>query len=62
MSEFQRCLAFASADALELRRLLKRTDEIPSAELAAHLAALRVQHAMIGRDLDRLQKAKAVPA
>ncbi|MER9130706.1 hypothetical protein [Mesorhizobium sp. M0768] len=66
MSEFQRCLAFARADALEMRRLLKRTDEIPSNELAVHLAALRVQHAMIGRDLDRLQKAaaleKAVPA
>ncbi|RWQ56540.1 MAG: hypothetical protein EOS82_03330 [Mesorhizobium sp.] len=66
MSEFERHLAFARADALELRRLLKRTDEIPASEMAAHLAALRVQHAMIGRDLDRLQKAasaeKAVPA
>lgn len=66
MSEFERHLAFARADALELRRLLKRTDEVPSNELSAHLAALRVQHAMIGRDLDRVQKAaaaeKAVPA
>jgi len=57
MSEFKRWLGFASIDALELRRLLKRTDEIPSEQLAAHLAALRTQHAMIGRDLDRLQKA-----
>ncbi|RWO29603.1 MAG: hypothetical protein EOS10_22430 [Mesorhizobium sp.] len=66
MSEFERHLAFARADALELRRLLRRTDEIPQNEMAAHLAALRVQHAMIGRDLDRVQKAaaaeRAVPA
>jgi len=60
MSEFRKYLAFASADALELRRLLKRTGEIPPGEMAAHLSALRVQLAMIGRDLDRLQK--AVPA
>ncbi|TJW50893.1 MAG: hypothetical protein E5X65_25675 [Mesorhizobium sp.] len=65
MSEFERWLAFARVDALELRRLLKRTDQIPSHQLATHLAALRIQHAMIARDLDRLQKAaseKGVPA
>ncbi|RVD15419.1 MAG: hypothetical protein EOS73_32100 [Mesorhizobium sp.] len=60
MSEFARHLAFARADALELRSLLKRTEEIAPDQIASHLAALRVQHAMIGRDLDRLQK--AVPA
>ncbi|MCF6126042.1 hypothetical protein EN904_12225 [Mesorhizobium sp. M7A.F.Ca.CA.001.07.2.1] len=60
MTEFTKHLAFARADALELRSLLKRTEDIPPDQMAAHLAALRVQHAMIGRDLDRLQK--AVPA
>lgn len=64
MSEYQRYLAFARVDALELRRLLKRTDEVPSDQMAAHIAALRVQHAMVGRDLDRLTNAtgKSVPA
>lgn len=64
MNEFQKYLAFARADALELRRLLKRTDDVPSDQMAAHVAALRVQHAMVGRDLDKLTKAtgKAVPA
>jgi hypothetical protein len=57
MSEFARHLAFARADALELRSMLKRTECIPPDQMATHLAALRVQHAMIGRDLDKLQKA-----
>lgn len=60
MTEFKKWLAYASADTLELRRMLKRAEQVPSDQLANHLAQLRVQHAMIGRDLDRLQK--AVPA
>ncbi|WP_421912756.1 hypothetical protein [Mesorhizobium sp.] len=60
MSDLKKFVAFASADTLEMRRLLKRIDEVPANDLAAHISALRVQHAMIGRDPDRLQK--AVPA